>query len=172
VGGTVSWNDTGLPAQLPRSAEVTAQRGLVEQHRDMTPSQVVSEGRRGGVAGLGWPRARRSLARGSEFLERGGDSSEGASSPRARRRFARGGVQPSSRVGTHPRGRQALERGGDLWRGVWPSSEAEARPRGTAASRLVGRYGFLGRGPFSAPGRGHAECASWFVGVFVYFNYF
>jgi hypothetical protein len=34
--------------------------------------------------------------------------------PRARRRLARGGVGPSSKAETHPRGRQALERGGDF----------------------------------------------------------
>jgi hypothetical protein len=42
-------------------------------------------------------------------------------------------------------------------------------PRGTAVGRLVGRYGFLGRGPFFASGCDHAECVLWFVGLFVYF---
>jgi hypothetical protein len=68
-------------------------------------------------------------------LERGGESPEGASGPRARRRLARGGVRPSSEA--------------EITRcGARSSSEAEIRPRGTAVDRLVGRYSFLGRGPF------------------------
>jgi hypothetical protein len=98
-------------------------------------SQSVSEGRRGGVGAASWVKG---------GLERGGDSSEGASGPRARRRLARGGVRPSSEAE-------------NLWRGVWSSSETETRPRGTAACRLVGRCGFLGRGPFVASGRGHVK---------------
>jgi hypothetical protein len=38
------------------------------------------------------------------------------------------------------------------------SSEAETYPRDTAVDRLVGRCGFLGRGPFFALGRDHTEC--------------
>jgi hypothetical protein len=38
------------------------------------------------------------------------------------------------------------------------SSEAETCPRDTAVDRLVGRCGFLGRGPFFALGRDHTEC--------------
>jgi hypothetical protein len=82
--------------------------------------------------------------RGCEALERGGYSPEGASIPRARRSLARGGVGPSSEAET-PR------------HGAWSSSETEVRPRGTATNRLVGRCGFLGRGPFFVPGRGHVE---------------
>jgi hypothetical protein len=37
VGGTVSWNDTGLPAQYPHNARMAAQCGLVEQRWDMIP---------------------------------------------------------------------------------------------------------------------------------------
>jgi hypothetical protein len=45
VGGTMSWSDTGLPAQHPYSAE----DGCTEPGYD---SQVVSEGRRGGDSPL------------------------------------------------------------------------------------------------------------------------
>jgi hypothetical protein len=36
----------------------------------------------------------------------------------------------------------------------------------------MGRYGFLGRGPFSALGRDHVECVLWFVGLLVRFLLF
>jgi hypothetical protein len=95
--------------------------------------------------GLGRPRARPRTARGGcHALERDGASPEGASGPRARRRLARGGVRPSSEAETPRRGALSL-------------NETEIRPRGTAADRLVGRCGFLGRGPFFVPGRGRAE---------------
>jgi hypothetical protein len=48
VGGTVSWNDTGLPAQHPHNAGMAAQCGLVEQRRDMIPRRC----QRAGVAGI------------------------------------------------------------------------------------------------------------------------
>jgi hypothetical protein len=66
-------------------------------------------------------------------LERGGVSPEGASDPRARRSFARGDSSPRARrsFGVTASG---------------PSSEAEFRPRGAGASRLLGRWGYLGRG--------------------------
>jgi hypothetical protein len=79
-----------------------------------------------------------------------GGAGAGAASlrrPRARRRFTRGGIQPSSEAEIRPRGRPALERGGDSPEGassprarrrfarggVQPSSEAEIRPRGRPA---------------------------------------
>jgi hypothetical protein len=61
-----------------------------------------------------WSGERARGPRARAVLERGGDSPEGTSSPRARRRFARGGVRPSSEAEIRPRGRPALERGGDL----------------------------------------------------------
>jgi hypothetical protein len=78
---------------------------------------------------------------------------------RARRRLAQGGVRPSSEEEAP-------------WRGAWSSSEAETRPRGTAAGRLVGCCGFLGCGPFFASDRYHAERVQWFVGLFVCFLLF
>jgi hypothetical protein len=94
------------------------------------------------------PRAASSEAenrpRGRQALERGGDWPEGASCPRVRRRLARGGVTPSSEAET-------------LRRGARSSSETEIRPRGTAADRLVGRCGFLGREPSFVLGCSYAE---------------
>jgi hypothetical protein len=58
------------------------------------------------------------------------------------------------------------------WRGARPSSETEVRPRDAGANHLMGRYGFLGRGPFSALGRDHVECVLWFVGLLVRFLLF
>jgi hypothetical protein len=52
-------------------------------------------------------------------------------------------------------------------RGARSLSEAETRLRGTATDRLVGRCGFLGRGPFFVPGRGYAERVLGFVGMLV-----
>jgi hypothetical protein len=183
--------DTGLPAQLPHSAGdgCTTRVGGTAPGYD---SQAVSEGRRGrdspltrapaacqsiqcsgrgswcGVMGLRRPRARRRLAqgcirpssevevrpRGRQALERGGGSPEGASGPRARWRLTRGGVRPSSEAE-------------DPWHGAWSSSDTQNRPRGTAAGCLVGRCGFLGRGPFFASGCGHVECVLRFAGLFV-----
>jgi hypothetical protein len=53
VGGTVSWNDTGLPAQLPHSAvdDRTARVGGTAPGYD---SQAVSEGWRGRDSPLTW----------------------------------------------------------------------------------------------------------------------
>jgi hypothetical protein len=51
VGGTVSWNDIGLPAQLPHGAE----DGRIVRVGGTAPgygSQEVSEGRRGGDSPL------------------------------------------------------------------------------------------------------------------------
>jgi hypothetical protein len=85
--------------------------------------------------------------RGRQTPERGGESPEGALGPRARRRIARGGARPSS--------------------------EVENRPRGTAAGRLVGRYGFFGPWAFRFGLRPHGAC---FVGfeehsfAFYYFS--
>jgi hypothetical protein len=161
VGGTVSQNDSDLFAQHPHSARdgCTVRAGRTAPGSD---SQAMSEGRHGGdspltrasvtcqsiqcpdqgsrygVAGRGWPRARRSLTRGAGSLERGGNSLEGALSPRARmsltrgagslerRELARGGVKPSSEAG--------------VWCcGACPSSETEVRSRGTGAACLLGR---------------------------------
>jgi hypothetical protein len=128
VGGTVSWNDTGLPAQHPHN---TGDGRTVRVCRTAPgyDSQAVSEGRHGkdwpltwapvthqsiscsgresrcGVVGLRRPRARRRLI-------------QGVWVPRARQRLARGGVKPSSEAEIHPRGRQALERSGDSPEGV------------------------------------------------------
>jgi hypothetical protein len=43
----------------------------------------------------------------------------------------------------------------------------DIRLRGTAADRLVGRCGFLGRGQFFVPSCGYAEHVLGFVGMFV-----
>jgi hypothetical protein len=97
--------------------------GLAEQHRDMIPRRVRGTAWHGFIFDLGaymWEQ------RAHEGLERGGV-------------FTRGGVWPSSKAESHPRGRPALERGGispegatsprarrSLTRGgVQPSSEAE-----------------------------------------------
>jgi hypothetical protein len=185
----------GMTPAFPHSSRtaprMAAQRGLMEQRRDMIPRRC----QRAGVAGIRlWPRrprctgafnalvggvgaaswvqgglkrGRESLGgpgplsevetspRGRQSLEQGGDSPAGASGPRARRRLARGGVRPSSKAETP-------------WRGAWSSSETETHPRGTAAGRLVGRCGFLGRGPSFTSGCDRAECVLWFVGLFVY----
>jgi hypothetical protein len=95
-------------------------------------------------------------SRGSRAASSEAETRSGLPVPRARRRLARGGVKPSSKVETS-------------WCGAWPSSEAEIRPRGTATGCLMGRYGFLGRGPFSVLGRDHAQCVLWFVDLFVCF---
>jgi hypothetical protein len=55
-----------------------------------------------------------------------------------------------------------------MWRGAWPSSEAETRPRGTTVGCSMGRYGFLGCGPFFDLGCNHTGCVLWIVGLFVY----
>jgi hypothetical protein len=44
----------------------------------------------------------------------------------------------SSEAEIRPRGSPALERGGDPWCGVWPSSETEVRSRDVVAARLMG----------------------------------
>jgi hypothetical protein len=64
--------------------------------------------------------------------------------PRARRKLTRGGVKPSRDAEAHPRGCQALERGGGSWCSAWLSSEAEVRLRGAGAGHLIGRRGFFG----------------------------
>jgi hypothetical protein len=147
VGDTVSWNDTGLPAQrrgwlhnvgwwnsvgfwFPGGVRGPTWWGFAfdPSARDVPEHLMLWSGSRCGVVGLG--------------------------RPRARRRFARGGVRPLSEAEAP-------------WRSAWSSSEAEIRPTGTAASRLVGRCGFLGREPFFASGRDHAERVLWFVGLFV-----
>jgi hypothetical protein len=96
------------------------------------------------------------------------ETRSGVRIPRARRRVARGGVKPSSEAETRLRGVKLSSEAEAPWRGAWSSSETEARPRGTATDCLVGCCGFLGRGPSFALGRNHTECASWFVGLFVY----
>jgi hypothetical protein len=95
-------------------------------------------------------------SRGSTTASSEVETCSGVPVPRARRGLARGGVKPSSEAETS-------------WCSAWPSSEAEIRPRGTAAGCLMGRYGFLGRGPFSVLVRDRAECVLWFVGLFVRF---
>jgi hypothetical protein len=57
VGGTVSWNDTGLPAQHPHNIGDgrTVRVGRTASGYD---SQVVSEGRRGLDSPLTWASAR------------------------------------------------------------------------------------------------------------------
>jgi hypothetical protein len=117
VGGTVSRNDTGLPAQHPHSARdgCTVQVGQTVSGSD---SQAMLEGRRSGdspltwvparcqsiqcssrgsrygVAARSWPRARRSLTQGARFLEQDGDSPEG-------------GAKPSNETEVCPRGAEA-----------------------------------------------------------------
>jgi hypothetical protein len=51
--------------------------------------------------------------RGSRAASSEAETRSGVRVARARRRLARGGVRPSSEVEIRPRGRQALERGGD-----------------------------------------------------------
>jgi hypothetical protein len=63
--------------------------------------------------------------------------------------------------------RQALERGGELWRGAEPSSEAGTHLRGTAADRLVDRCSFSGRGPFFVLGYSHADHVLGLMGMFI-----
>jgi hypothetical protein len=92
--------------------------------------------------------------RGSKAASSEAETRSGVRVPRVRRRLARQGVRPSSEAEAP-------------WRGVWSSCETETRPRGTAAGRLVGRCGFLGRGPFFASSRDHAKCVLWFVSLFV-----
>jgi hypothetical protein len=79
--------------------------------------------------------------------------------PQARRSPARGCAQPSSEAESRPRGRPALERGGDSPEGAsgprarrsfgvtapGPSSEAEFCPRGAGAGCLLGRWCHSGR---------------------------
>jgi hypothetical protein len=75
-------------------------------------------------------------SRGCPAPERGGTSLEGASSPRARRYLTRGGDQPSSEAEVCQRGVVPLERSG-------------VPPEGGWVDCLVGRWGYLGRGPVS-----------------------
>jgi hypothetical protein len=104
----------------------------------------------------------------------------GLGRPRARQRFA-GGSDPSSEAEIRPRGRQALERGGDSPEGA-SSPRARRRLRGAVPGPRARRKftrgvprpavwwattASSGRGPFSALGYDHAECALWFVGLFV-----
>jgi hypothetical protein len=88
------------------------------------------------------PRARRRFVRGV------------ALGPRATRRLTRGGVRPSSEAEI-------------WWCSTRSSSETEIHPRGAVVDRLVGRCGFLGRGPFFVPSYGYAERVLGFVGMFV-----
>jgi hypothetical protein len=110
---------------------------------------------------------------GSRVASSEAESRSGVRVPRVRRRFVRGDVKPSSEVETRWCGAWSSSEAEVWWRDAWPSSEAEVRPRGTTIGCLVGRYEFLGCGPFSAPGRDHVECASWFVGclsIFIIFR--
>jgi hypothetical protein len=93
------------------------------------------------------------LCRGSRAASSEANTRSGVRVPRARQRLAQGGVKPSSEAEIRLRGRQALERSGDLplggvcpsseaeiaWCGAWPSSETEVRPRGAEAGFLMGR---------------------------------
>jgi hypothetical protein len=67
-----------------------------------------------------------------------------------------GGVGAGVTSPGRPRARWRFARGG-----VSPSSEAENHPRGIAAGRLVGRYGFFGPRAFHFGLRPHGAC---FVG--------
>jgi hypothetical protein len=100
-----------------------------------------------------------------------------------RGRVFREGLGSSSEEGTRLRRRQALEQGVNSPEGTpgprarWRFRGATPGPRVTrrftrgvpVASCLLGHSGFLGRGPFSAFGRGHAWCDSRLVGLFVHF---
>jgi hypothetical protein len=57
-------------------------------------------------------------------------------------------VRASSEVEPHPRGRPALERGGDslAWRCA-PRAKRRFRPRVVGSTVLVGRWGHQGHGP-------------------------
>jgi hypothetical protein len=99
---------------------------------DVPEQLMLRSGSRCVVVGLRRPRVRRRLTWGVRI-------------PRVRWRLTRGGVKPSSEAETSRCG-------------AWPSSGVEVCPRGTAAGCLVGCYGFLGRGLFSAPGCDYVEC--------------
>jgi hypothetical protein len=77
-------------------------------------------------------------------LERGGNSPKGAPRPRARREFARGGATPSSEVGTHPRGRHTLERGGGFTVRCLPLERDRGLPEGCRDWQFDGPLRFFG----------------------------
>jgi hypothetical protein len=174
VDSTVSWSWHRPSRTVPGMA---AQGGLAEQRRDMIPRRC----QRAGVTGIRlWPRrpghARAfnalvdgvgvtSRARGG--LERGGESPEGASGPRARWRIAWGGVRPSSEVENHPRGRQALERGGvcTAWRPVLELGGNS--PEGYRGRLVGGPLWFLWAVGLSTLGCDHTERVFGVRGVFV-----
>jgi hypothetical protein len=60
----------------------------------------------------------------------------GRERPRARRRLTRGGVKPSSDA--DPRGVKPSSEAEVSWRGAWPSSEMEVRPRHARGRLFVG----------------------------------
>jgi hypothetical protein len=126
VGGTMSRNDTSLPAQHPHSVGDgctmrvcrTAPRcdfqavsddwrggdsSLTRASAMCQSIQCPNRGSRYGAVGRERPRARRSLTRGAGSLERGGNSLEVVPSPRARWGFR--GAAPA------PRARRRVARG-------------------------------------------------------------
>jgi hypothetical protein len=142
--------DTGLTTQCRIVAGMASPGGLAEQRRDMTPRHV------GGTA----------CARRCQSINVPvGGAGTGAAG------LTRGGVQPSSEVEPHPRGRLALERSETSPEGassprarrtspegassprarqsfvsavLCPSSEAEFRPWVAGPTFLVGHWGHQG----------------------------
>jgi hypothetical protein len=90
------------------------------------------------------------VSRACGSLERGGESSEGASAPRVRKRITRGGAlgprarRGIARGGANPSTRRRIARGG-----VNPSSEADNRLRGALGPRAMRRITRGGANPSS-----------------------
>jgi hypothetical protein len=90
----------------PAVLGMAAWGGLAEQRRDMIPRRC----QRAGVMRIHfWPRHPH-CTRAFNALVGG----VGAGATSSRRRFARGGIRPSGEAEIRPRGRPALERGGDF----------------------------------------------------------
>jgi hypothetical protein len=149
--------DTGLTAQCRTVVGMASPGVLAEQRWDMIPKRVRGTTWCVFVFDLGACTCQnikcsvREQVRGRracESLERGGDTLEGVSSPRARGNLTRGGVQPSSEVELHPRGRPALERDGIsiVWRCAPRAKRSFARGW-LGLTVLAGRWGRQDRGP-------------------------
>jgi hypothetical protein len=104
---------TELTPALPHSSRtmlrMAAQGGLAEQRRDTIPRRCQGAG----VATFAFDSCARVVPTFNSLVGGVGAGAASSGRPRAMRRFARGGVQPSSEAEILPRGRPALERGGD-----------------------------------------------------------
>jgi hypothetical protein len=129
VGGTVLWNDTGLPAQHPHNV---GDGRIVRVGRTApgSDSQAVSEGRRGGDSPLTWVGGVGTAPQVEGDLERDGASREG--------------LGPSSEAGTRPRGRLALERGGGFVMRRLPLERGGGLLEGRRGRLFVGPLRFFG----------------------------